>query len=262
MKHTDGPTPTHALRSWCLCTVRVDEALFYVRILCPWKRWRVTFGHAYSRRQLKMKGGIMRLFTTVAALTLAGCNATLPPAPQTDPTPACLRGLQTEARFSTIADKVFIGNSPPSASLLANTSKPTSEESTVISRYVVARATCLDMGRGVRSGQWAPDAVAELNASMQAVELELNKLAAGQVTYAQSAETRFKIGTDTIRQLTALEQRHRSAVDAQRNAANAGLAQGLMMMNSAQPKPVPMQPPASFTCTSRNVGGTIYTDCR
>ena len=103
---------------------------------------------------------------------------------------------------------------------------------------------------------------------------QLRALAPQQSDY-EICRASMQGGNQTL-QTVAWEERNRRSLDCgpymasiqmqQQNDANRA-ALGLMLMQQARPQPVYQAPalplpPQPISCSSRNVMGTVYTDCR
>lgn len=208
------------------------------------------------------------LYLTPAALALVACQATAPQQKTAadDPSNPCFQSIEHNPSVQILKPHLGSMTKADAATLdmRASALKPTEEEKAALRSWAELRQTCLDVGKQFRA-QYAPAWYTSIiDESQSRFIINLSKLYAGQSTYGQFVNDRAALAADTrARQSAANENARRSeqqSAAARQAQSSAELSNALMLMQLSQPRPAPMMPPMS--CASRNVGGTVYTDCR
>jgi hypothetical protein len=208
------------------------------------------------------------IYLAPIALVLSACQATAPQQKTAadDPSNPCFQSIEHNPSVQILKPRIGSLTNPDAASLdiRASALKPTEEEKSALRSWAELRQTCLDVGRQFRA-QYAPAWYTSIiDESQSRFIINLSKLYAGQSTYGQFVNERTALAAETrARQSAANEGAKRSeqqAAAARQAQSSAELSNALMLMQLSQPRPAPMMP--SMSCSSRNVGGTVYTDCR
>jgi hypothetical protein len=217
----------------------------------------------------------MTKFALVAAcLLFVGCNATLPqqPAKTTadDPSRKCYTSLGDDPHLKVLHAKVGRPNDPSTTTLamLASTERATSaEEKKAIQYWASIRSVCLDAGKRFREIHQPPMYAGLVESQNEQFVILLSKLYSGAWSYGEFNTKRKELAQanqdkwrNAHTQETQANRAAQEAKAAQQARADAELSNALLLLQLSQPRPAPVAPPVS--CQSRNVGGTVYTDCR
>ncbi len=208
----------------------------------------------------------MRRLAFAAVLALTGCNATTNQAAITDPSTACFAGLASDTRFQPLIPHIGAIDKADQASIDMLTSKamPTEPERVALKVWAVARNTCMDMGAETRKVHQPPHFQGLMESYNTALVLGIARLYAGEINYGQFVTERQRLASEASRAWavarTNFNAERRQAQAAQQAQAAADMTNAMILLQASQPRPAPMAPPVS--CASRNVGGTVYTDCR
>lgn len=208
------------------------------------------------------------LYLAPVALALTACQATAPQQKTAadDPSNVCFQTIEHNPSVQILKPHLgSIANSDAATlEMRASTAVPNEEEKAALRSWADLRKTCLDVGRDFRN-QYAPLwYVALIDETQARFIINLSKLYAGQVTFGQFVNERTAIAADTRAKQAAAranDQRANQQAAAARQAQSAAeLNNALILLQQSQPRPAPIAPQVS--CQSRNVGGTVYTDCR
>lgn len=208
------------------------------------------------------------LYVAPLALVLAACQATAPQQKTAadDPSNPCFQSIEHNPSVQVLKPRLgsMVNADAATLEMRASTAVPNEEEKAALRSWAELRKTCLDIGREFRA-QHAPSwYTAIIDDSQARFIVNLSKLYSGQSTYGQFVNERTALVAETrARQASANEtaKRYDQQAAAARQAQSAAeLNSAMMLMQMSQPRPAPMMPPVS--CSSRNVGGTVYTDCR
>lgn len=210
--------------------------------------------------------------TVVLALPLAiglvACQATAPQRKTAadDPSNPCFQSIEHNPSVQILKPRIgsLVNADAATLEMRASNAVPTEEEKAALRSWAELRKTCLDVGREFRA-QYAPSwYTALIDESQAKFIVNMSKLYAGQSTYGQFVNERTALVAETrARQASANENAKRAdqqAAAARQAQSAAEMNNALMLMQMSQPRPAPLMPPVS--CSSRNVGGTVYTDCR
>lgn len=205
---------------------------------------------------------------------MAGCNATMQqarqPGPADDPTSHCLRALDGMPQLASIGKRTPLFNAnTATVEMLADAGHPSEQEKAELSLWAKMRTDCVAQGRSFRA-QYAPPGWSNVVEAAQVEVLQaIASLYAGTATYGQFNRDRQQITSRTTSALQAVVANAQNQVRADRQAASMEAVQALQTMQllqAMQPQPLPMPqippPPRTINCSSRNVMGTVYTDCR
>jgi hypothetical protein len=214
----------------------------------------------------------MRLTFLIAALALAGCDATTQqvrrPTAADDPSAPCYRQLETDQRFAALKTKIgsVIASNKATVEMLASTEKPTEEERRQISVLGVARQSCADMGHAFRLTYAPPGYEAAFMAGQNDVLALLARLYAGELTYGEFNRERLDLGHRTSANMNATVDRaqanaQQSAIQSQQSALQSMQIMQMMQANRPAPQPLPL-PAQPINCTSSRIGSQTYTNCR
>lgn len=200
--------------------------------------------------------------TTVVLLLsalLAGCATEPPRTAADDPTFACLRGLQEQQKYQHLYTKIAKSAEAATLEQLASKEVATEEEKVMLSSWAQDRRICHQEGQGYRAAYAPPGYVTVFdNLQMGLISLTA-RLYAGEITFGQFNQARINLAAETDRGMDRVRQEQMQALDRQAQINLIGQQQIIESMRRAF-VPVPMQP--STSCTSRSIGGTVYTDCR
>lgn len=208
---------------------------------------------------------MLRLATiTLASIILAACQATAPQQKTAadDPSLPCFQSIEHNPNVQVLKPKIGSFLNPEAATLdmRAESSTPTAEEKTAIRAWAELRNTCRSIGVDFRNKYAPPLYTANLDNALSKFMVNLSKLYAGQMNYGQFVNERIMLANEArVKQAQAREQ-DQQARAAQQAQASAEMSNALMLLQLSQPRPAPVAPQVS--CQSRNVGGTVYTDCR
>lgn len=204
------------------------------------------------------------LYLAPVALALAACQATAPQQKTAadDPSLPCFQSIEHNPSVQILKPKIGSFLNPEAATLdmRADSSTPTAEEKTAIRAWAELRNTCRSIGADFRNKYAPPLYTANLDNALSKFMVNLSKLYAGQMNYGQFVNERIMLANEAkVKQAQAREQ-DQQARAAQQAQASAEMSNALMLLQLSQPRPAPIAPQVS--CQSRNVGGTVYTDCR
>lgn len=215
----------------------------------------------------------------IASLALAGCNATMPASQSNiqistadDPTRKCFAALDDAPDLQMLLPKVGSVSTVAAVTIdhMARPDKATEDDKTAIKLWAAARNKCIDVGKQFRQ-MYQPAMYNGLPESAnEEFVIAMARLYSGEWTYGQFSTHRKQLAVkydglwNNARQqegqARAAAQQQRAAEQAQ---MNADFTNAMMLMQAAQPRPVaPQLMNPAISCSSRNVGGTVYTDCR
>ncbi|RYH67818.1 MAG: hypothetical protein EON54_03765 [Alcaligenaceae bacterium] len=208
-------------------------------------------------------------FVAAAAVLIGGCDATMPRrlTAADDPTNACYATLYAGPKLDVLKPRLADPSKPnsPSVDQISSKDRPTAEEKQAIKSWAEARRSCNQEGAEFRA-KHAPVyyrlATEEQN---DAFVVLLANLYSDQITYGQFIQQRSGLSAETRRKLEA-GVRNGQADLAQREQVNAArqaqVNNALLLLQAAQPQPAPIAPfRPQINCTSRNMAGTVQTNC-
>lgn len=195
----------------------------------------------------------------VSGLLLAGCATEPAKTAADDPTFACLYALQEQQKYQHLYTKIAKSADAATIEQLASKELASEEEKVMLSNWAQDRRICHQEGRDYRAAYAPPGYVAVFD-NLQSGLISLTaKLYAGEITYGQFNQARVRLASETNRDMDRVQQAHMQALQQQAQINMIGQQQ-IMESTRRAFLPVPMQP--STSCTSRAIGGTVYTDCR
>lgn len=170
------------------------------------------------------------------------------------------------ASFSLIDQKVGGASGKESYSLdqLSNEEKPTADERAAIKEWYEGRQRCTEMGANFLAVN-DPGAVPVFRATQAKLMLLISGLYAGDFTYGKMLKERVQIGIEGRRQAAEYAAARRQAQ--QQRQANADREYQDTMNTIIQMEALQRQNmqrsliPPTVNCTSRQVGGTVQTQC-
>jgi len=221
----------------------------------------------------------MKLLIALAALALVGCNATMPSSQsnirittEDDPSRKCFAALGSKSELQVLVPKLgsVVSASGVTLEHLARQDKATEEEKAAIRLWADERNKCIDAGRQFRH-MYQPAMYNGLpENSNEEFIVALAKLYSGEWTYGQFSSHRKQLSVKYESLWSAARQqegRENQAAEnrraAERAQAAADFTNAMILLQAAQPRPAPapiIQP--QISCTSQNLSGTVYTNCR
>lgn len=215
-----------------------------------------------------------RVFFLIAVATLAGCQATAPQQPKQtaadDPSSSCFVAIGYNTQLRVIEPKIGALNNIKTLTLeqLARSDTATPEDKPLLSLWASERNRCVEAGVEFRRQHQPSMYVGIIERQNEEFTILLSKLYAGQITYGQFNTQRKELAVQSAERWakarTSEQQTHaanQQALTADRARSAAEFSNALMLMQAAQPRPT-QAPPFSAHCQSRNVSGTIYTNCQ
>lgn len=236
------------------------------------------------------------------AVALLPCIAIAQEEPKKFTVGDCFRAVWSDSRAAPVVARLGIGQNPIPLPLRASKAKADKKEKQSLEFVSDGIQTCqaLDQTNRVNYHPLTKQAVDELETGYRSVmarvysgdltwgaAIEANEATQkaferriGELTAMAEAQQKATAERNAMQEAQAEEQRkaalradferqqradamQRQAEMAQREQSNRDIANGLLLLQMARPQPTPnplMAPPIS--CSSRNVGGTVYTDCR
>lgn len=212
-----------------------------------------------------------------AFLALVGCEATMPQQPTKttadDPSRKCLNSLGDDPQLAVLHSKVGKPNEITSTTLemLSNKDRVADgAEKKAVQYWAFTRNACIEAGKRFREIYQPVMYTGLVESQNEAFVVLLSKLYSGEYTYGEFNVARKQVAakfSDAYRAAQVQEQQsirsNQQARAAQQAQASADFTNAMMLLQAAQPRPAPapiLTP--SISCSSRNVGGTVYTDCR
>lgn len=203
----------------------------------------------------------------MACLAMAGCETTkrTPVSSVDDPTYSCLNTLAKDEKLAKLAGKIgAVQSANITLEALSSQDKASQDDKPILSHWMTARGACVDAGKQFRAQNQPPQFAGLYEAAHEELVILTARLYAGELTYGQFNMAR-KASTAKYQDLWRdANNKHMQAArqDAAVNAQRAAeFNNALLLMQAAQPRPM-QQPAFSTHCRSRNVSGTIYTDCQ
>jgi hypothetical protein len=210
----------------------------------------------------------------IAALALAGCNATMPqqqsrPTAADDPSGMCFKTVPDNPRIAVLKSKIPLDN-PRSATveMLSSTDRPTDEERKALSIWAEHRAACTESGRSFRARYAPPGWALAVEEGQAALTQMIANLYSGAMTYGQFNGERSRLAIQTQAKLEATSRNAQHAEAQDRRAAEQAAAiqqmQTIQILQAMQPPVVaPMAPliTPTTTCITRPSVGSVYTTC-
>lgn len=214
------------------------------------------------------------LLTLTALWILVGCQATAPKQQQKtaadDPSRPCFEAIGYSTQLRPLEEKIGGLNSINGLTLehLTRTDTATAADKPILSLWSSERNRCVAAGDAFRR-QYQPAMYAGIIESQnEEFTILLSKLYSGSITYGQFNTARKELAAKTAeryRQAQISEKQSQAAqqqaIAAERARSAAEFNNAMMMLQAARPRPMPQQN-FSTHCESRNVSGTIYTNCR
>lgn len=214
------------------------------------------------------------LLAVVALGILAGCQATAPQQPQKtaadDPTMHCFAALGHHTQLRPLEVKVGGVADIKKVTLehLSRSDTATTEDKPALSLWASERNRCVEKGAEFRKANQPFMYSGLVDSQNEEFVILLSKLYSGAITYGQFNTLRKELAAknnERWRQALLSEKQAQSAQQqtraAERAQSAAEFSNAMMLMQAAQPKPMPMQN-FSTHCESRNMGGAIHTNCR
>lgn len=201
----------------------------------------------------------MRYALPICLLILAGCASQKPMTAADDPSLQCLLSMREAPQYQPLYQKIGKG-SEASIEQLANKDLASDVEKGLIASWASDRAACVDAGREFRSA-YAPPGYSMVFQHQQAALIRLAaRLYAAEISFGQFNQERQKISAESELAMDRLRRERMAEIDRQNQ--NDLLNQQLMVDQMRRAfRPIPGAG-TGMNCTSRNIGGTIYTDCR
>ncbi|MDX4957261.1 hypothetical protein [Delftia acidovorans] len=207
------------------------------------------------------------LLATAAVAMLAGCQ-TFPQANMAeDPSRSCMQSIPDKPEMQVLKPRIGSFMDPNAVPLELRTSqdRPTPEERQAISKWAQLRQQCMQAGEAFRATGANPTLTYLLNEQNSEFVSLLAKLYSGEFNYGQFAEARIALArASKAKAMEADRQLKNDAVARQQAEAaqQMQLNNSLLLLQAAQPKPQPIAPlRPQVNCTSRNVMGTVQTNC-
>lgn len=211
----------------------------------------------------------------------------------------CYASMWSDARSKPVADRIGIGQSPTPLALRASRLKANAKEKESLSFVAEEMEKCQKLDKANRatyhpliSGMieeyeathrsnlakayagdltWGGliDANDANNASFDKRKAEIFAQAEAERKAAAERQAATDARAEELRKAAAMAAyEQRQQIDAQqrlleqqrRAQESQDFTNSLLLLNAARPRPAPLMPPVS--CSSRNVAGTVYTDCR
>jgi hypothetical protein len=219
----------------------------------------------------------MKLLLALAVFVLVGCEATMPqqPAKTTadDPSRKCFNSLGDDPQLAVLHSKVGKPNEITSTTLEMLSNKERAAEGAekkAVQYWAFTRNACVEAGKRFREIYQPVMYTGLVESQNEAFVVLLSKLYSGEYTYGEFNVARKQVAArfaDAYRVAQVQEQQsirsNQQARAAQQAQASADFTNAMMLLQAAQPRPAPAPIlPPSISCSSRNVGGTVYTDCR
>ncbi|WP_126313281.1 hypothetical protein [Delftia acidovorans] len=207
------------------------------------------------------------LLATAMVAMLAGCQTFPQVSTDSDPSRACFNSIPARAELDVLKPKIGSFTDPNAATLemRSNQSKANDTEKQALSAWASMRMQCIQAGEAFRAapGMGTYNALIT-NQNSQFVGL-MAKLYSGEWSYSQFIDARIALANES-QQRWQDAQRQQQSDDRARQQADAvqqmQLNNSLLLLQAAQPKPQPIAPlRPQVNCTSRNVMGTVQTNC-
>jgi hypothetical protein len=219
----------------------------------------------------------MKPLIALVVLALVGCEATMPqqPAKTTadDPSRKCFASLGDDPQLAVLHSKVGKPNDITSTTLDMLSSKERvaeGPEKKAVQYWAFTRNACVDAGKRFREIYQPVMYTGLVESQNEAFVVLLSKLYSGEYTYGEFNVARKQIAAkfaDAYRAAQVQEQQairsNQQARAAQQAQESADFTNAMILLQAAQPRPAPapiIQP--SISCTSQNLSGTVYTNCR
>lgn len=197
------------------------------------------------------------------AICLGGCatdDSFSGPTAADDPSMECFSSLGRDLRFDALYTK--IPRAPNEATLAQLSSKevPNEQEQKALEEWVSFRLHCLKSGSSYRAA-YAPAGYDSVFTWLQIeVANTAAKLYAGEISFGQFNQKRAALGLEYGTRMDAVIANSGSSASQPRQLDS--VSQQLLIDQARRAfAPGPSIGPAT-NCTSRNIGGTVYTDCR
>lgn len=206
----------------------------------------------------------MRLASSVVVLVLAGCAVTNEESTgraEFDAHVAACQAGVNDPRLDPLRTKIQIGPGQPSLAMLSDSSMASDVHKPAIVALDAFALSCskgfTDLFSKYGSHEYA---AIEHKYAMQA-QMARAALYSGAITFGEYNALRQKrtIGYEADRREIA---RHEDQVRLQRIGAAAAMMQARPQQTYQPMTFTPMQVPQTVNCTSNQVGGTTYTNCR
>ncbi len=199
----------------------------------------------------------MRSMLLCCCAAIIGCAAPLQPKdPGPDPSVACFRGLEHDARFDKMKVRGAVGSAiQVTLEMAASRDKASDEEKSQLSILAVARQTCLDLGKAWRR-TYAPPEIAVIYETLQMRVMDLMaNLYGGDITWGEYIARRRGIASEFEQSRAQIATNLRNQEESRRRDA----VNTLLLMHALQPQ---QQPSRQINCTTRYIGSTAYTSCQ
>jgi hypothetical protein len=207
----------------------------------------------------------MKRLIFMSVMVLAGCQTFPQLSVDDDPSTSCYRAIADRKEVQILKPRIgsFLDPNAATLEMRASTTKANPEEKQALSHWASARMECQKAGEAFRASNNLRNynaLLVEQNANF--INL-LTKLYTEEWGYGKFIEARIALGQEAQRKWNEAERRQQSDYDAKRQAdavQQMQLNNSLMLLQAAQPQPVaPLRP--QVNCTSRNVMGTVQTNC-
>lgn len=205
------------------------------------------------------------LLATAAVAMLAGCQTFPQVSTDSDPSRACFNSIPAKAELDVLKPKIGSFTDPNAATLemRSNKEKPSDQEKQALSAWASLRMQCMQAGETFRAapGMGAYNALIT-NQNSQFLGL-MAKLYSGEWGYSQFIDARIALANESQQRWQEAQRQQQSDARAKQQAdavQQMQLNNSLMLLQAAQPQPIaPLRP--QVNCTSRNVMGTVQTNC-
>jgi hypothetical protein len=206
------------------------------------------------------------LSIALAAALLTGCAANTHQQVSwtDDPSVACFKQLEADARFAPLLPKIGSTTHAEAATIqmMTNASKPNDEEKRLISLWAAQRQTCTEAGRDFRARNMPAYVSQAFDAGLQKSLILQAQLYGGEISFGEYTRKRKELSI-ALKADFAAQQRESNAArqQAQANQA-ASAANTMLMMQMLKPQPVPFTPmPQSTICNTNRYGNQYQTTC-
>lgn len=199
----------------------------------------------------------------LAGIGLTGCanmDEVAGPTAADDPSNLCFEQMLRDQRFNALYTKTPRLAQEATLEQLASKEVPDEQGKKDLAEWVSFRLHCLKSGANFRAEYAPPGFDAVVTWLQVEVANAAAKLYAGEITYGQFARRRLELVPEYEARMSAVMSRHQAAVN-QQNQIDP-VRQQLMvdqLRRAFMPSP---SMGTGINCTSRNIGGTVYTDCR
>lgn len=211
----------------------------------------------------------------------------------------CYAKMWTDERAAPVSKRIGVGLSPIPLELRASKLKASTREKKALEFVAAEMQDCQKQDKANRAN-YHPGVLQVLEEFEADIRDSLTKVYAGDLTWGGYIDSFEKAGATASTKVNAIQaqaqvqlqqaqqqqaaqqaaaalaeeqrqasiraenERRQYAAEQEARAKRARDQQefmnGLMLLQSAQPRPMPMQP--NISCTSQNLNGTVHTNCR